>query len=118
MATLKKTSFAVLLLLSAAFAPLHHGWGDYDQTKVLDYTGIIEESKYENPHATARVKDKDKTWLVYLAPTSRMQERGVTASMLKKGTSLRIVGYPHKTVKTEMRAERIFIDGTKYEMRR
>ena len=115
---LKNCSFALLLFLGTAFAPLHHGWAEYDQTKVLDYTGIIVGAKYENPHALATVKDKDKTWVVYLAPTSRMQERGVTAAMLKKGSSLRVVGYPHKTVKNEMRAERIFIDGQKYELRR
>jgi hypothetical protein len=118
MILLKNCSFALLLFLGTAFAPLHHGWADYDQTKVLDYTGTIEEAKYENPHATARVKDKDKTWLVVLAPTSRMQERGVSAAMLKQGGSLRVVGYPHKTVKNEMRAERIFIDGKKYELRK
>ncbi|MGA0557137.1 DUF6152 family protein [Larkinella sp. VNQ87] len=118
MTLLQKSSLALFVLLGVAFAPMHHGWGDYDQTKVLDYTGTIEESKYENPHATARIKDKNKTWLVYLAPTSRMQERGVSAEMIKKGTSLRIVGYPHKTVKDEMRAERVFIDGKKYEMRK
>ncbi|GAB3911813.1 DUF6152 family protein [Larkinella knui] len=118
MTFLKNSSLALLLFLGTAFAPLHHGWGDYDQTKVLDYTGTIEESKYENPHATVSVKDKNKTWLVYLAPTSRMTERGVTADMIKKGSSLRVVGYPHKTVKNEMRAERIFINGQKYELRK
>ncbi|RAJ97946.1 hypothetical protein LX87_02853 [Larkinella arboricola] len=118
MALLKTSLFALFLFLGTAFAPLHHGWVDYDQTKPLDYTGTIEDAKYENPHATARVKDKDKTWLVVLAPTSRMQERGVSAEMLKKGGSVRVVGYPHKKVKDEMRAERIFIDGTKYELRR
>ncbi|GAB3932788.1 DUF6152 family protein [Larkinella terrae] len=115
---LKTTSFALLIFLGTAFAPLHHGWGDYDQTKVLDYTGTIEESKFENPHVLAKVKDKNKTWLVYLAPVSRMQERGVTPDMLKKGSSLRIVGYPHKTAKNEMRAERLFIGDKKYEMRK
>lgn len=115
---LKTVSFALLLFLGTAFAPLHHGWADYDQTKVLDYTGTIEEFKYENPHATARVKDKDKTWLVVLAPTSRMQERGISPDMLKKGGSVQVVGYPHKKIKDEMRAERIFIDGKKYELRR
>lgn len=118
MNALKIGSLALLILVGAAFAPLHHGWGDYDQTKVLDYTGTIESSKYENPHVMANIKDKNKTWKVYLAPMSRMQERGVDADMLKKGTSLRIVGYPHKTVKDEMRAERIFIDGKKFEMRK
>lgn len=114
----KIASLALFFFLGTAFAPLHHGWADYDQTKVLDYTGTIEESKYENPHATAKIKEKDKTWFVVLAPPSRMQERGATADMLKKGGSLRVVGYPHKTKKDEMRAERIFIDGKKVELRK
>ncbi|GAB3268606.1 DUF6152 family protein [Larkinella harenae] len=118
MAFLKNSFLLLLVWLGAAFAPLHHGWADYDQTKALDYSGTIEEAKYENPHATARVKDNDKTWLVVLAPTSRMQERGVSAAMLEKGATVRVVGYPHKKVKNEMRAERIFIDGKKYELRR
>jgi hypothetical protein len=63
------------------------------------------------------VKDKNKTWLVILAPTSRMESRGVPTDKIKKGSSLRVVGYPHKEGKDEMRAERIFVDGTKYELR-
>lgn len=109
---------AGLLLLLAAFQPFHHGWADYDQEKVLDYTGTVQMATFENPHAIAKVKDKDKTWTVVLAPVSRLQERGVTAAMLKKGTSLRVVGYPHREIKDEMRAERIYINGSKYELRR
>ena len=105
-------------LLFAAFLPFHHGWADYDQEKVLDYTGTVQVATFENPHATALVRDKDKTWTVVLAPVSRLQERGVTIAMLKKGTSLRVVGYPHREIKDEMRAERIYIDGKKYELRR
>lgn len=116
--TLFRNSLVVLVfLLATSFTFFHHGWADYDQTKTLDYTGTIQEFTFENPHALARVQDKDKTWLVYLAPTSRMQSRGVPTAKLAKGQQVRVVGYPHKEVKDEMRAERIFISGEKYELR-
>ena len=105
------------VVIAFAFSPLHHGWSNYDQTKTLDYTGTISEFKFENPHASARVKFKDKSWLVILAPTSRMESRGVPKDKLVKGASIRVVGYPHKEIKDEMRAERIFVEGNKYELR-
>lgn len=107
----------LFIMLSIAFKPYHHGWANYDQTKVLDYTGKIEEFKFENPHASAKVTVKKKTWLVILAPTSRMESRGVPSDKLVKGSSLRVVGYPHKEINDEMRAERVYVDGNKYELR-
>jgi hypothetical protein len=107
-----------LSVLCAAFLPFHHGWADYDQDKVMDFTGTIKQATYENPHAIAKVTDKKKVWTVVLAPVSRLQERGVSADMLKEGTSVRVVGYPHREIKDEMRAERIFLNGNKYELRR
>lgn len=107
-----------IFFLGSAFTFFHHGWANYDQEKPLDYTGTIQEATYENPHATAKLNVKNQVWTVILAPTSRMQERGVTADMLQKGATIRAVGYPHREVKNEMRAERIFIKGKQYEMRR
>lgn len=115
---LKILPLVFLAWLSAAFLPFHHGWADYDQNTVLDYTGTVQQVTYENPHAIAKITDKKKTWTVVLAPISRLQERGLTAEMLKKGTSVRVVGYPHRELKNEMRAERVFINGNKYELRR
>lgn len=117
MAYIKNSALVVIFLISAAFAPFHHGWSNYNQDKVNDFKTVIEESTYENPHALAKVKFKGEQWTIYLAPASRMTARGVTAEMIKKGTPLRMVAYPHKTVKNEMRAERIFINGEKYELR-
>lgn len=117
MAYVKNSLLVVLFALFASFTAFHHGWANYDQDKVLDYKTTIEESVYENPHALAKVKHQDKLWTVYLAPTTRMTDRGLSADMIKKGTAVRIVAYPHKTIKTEMRAERIFVDGKKYELR-
>jgi len=117
MASIKNIVVGILFLISVSFIPLHHGWADYDQTKVLDYTGTVQEFTFENPHALAKIKNKNKIWTVYLAPTSRMSDRGVPNDKLAKGSTLRVVGYPHKEVKDEMRAERIFIEETKYELR-
>ena len=55
--------------------------------------------------------------IVVLAPPSRMEARGLTADMVKKGATVRVVAYPHKEVKDEMRAERIFVGDKKFELR-
>jgi uncharacterized protein DUF6152 len=117
MAYLKNISLVLVFLLCSSFIFFHHGWANYDQKKVLDFQTIIEQSVYENPHALAEVKYKGKMWTVYLAPTSRMTDRGLSAIMIKKGVPVRIVGYPHKTIGTEMRAERIYVEGQKFELR-
>ena len=117
MVLLRNTLFGSLFVLLVSFALRHHGWANYDQQKVLDYTGTIQSSAYENPHATIQVNQDKKVWTVILAPVSRMETRGVTADMIKKGSTIRVVGYPHKKIKDEMRAERVFINGAKYELR-
>jgi hypothetical protein len=95
-----------LVCLSFTF---HHGWSSYDQKKVLNFTGKIVEYGYDNPHGMLRFEVEGKTWTVVLAPPSRMESRGLTREMLKKGTEATVVGYPHLRVKNEMRAERITI---------
>lgn len=117
MILLRNSIVIFLFVLCASFTAFHHGWADYDQEKALDYTGTVQEFTFENPHALAKVKQDNKIWTIYLAPTSRMESRGVPTAKLAKGNQLRVVGYPHKEVKNEMRAERIFIDGKKYELR-
>jgi hypothetical protein len=100
-----------------AFTPPHHGWADYDQTKTIDYKGIIQSSKYENPHGVITVNQGKKTWTVILAPVTRMRDRGLDPAMVEKGDSIRVVGYQHKEKKDEMRAERVFVGDAKFELR-
>lgn len=109
------------LAFAVALAPVplmaHHGWSNYHEDKPLTVDGTITASTYGNPHGTARVEANGKTWDVVLAPTSRMQTRGLTEAMLQKGTKARVVGYQHKTVASEMRAERITIGDKTVELR-
>lgn len=117
MILLKKIALASFFLLLVSFTLFHHGWANYDQEKVLDYTAVVLEPTYENPHSTMKIEHEEKEWLVILAPASRMASRGITKEMLKKEAPVRVVGYPHKKIDGEMRAERIYLDGEKYELR-
>ena len=108
---------AAVFSLLATPAAAHHGWSGYDQNKELTLDGTIAESGYEHPHGHVRLTAGDKTWVVTLAPPSRMERRGLASSALTTGTKARVVGYPSRTDPNEMRAERIIIDGKTTELR-
>jgi hypothetical protein len=108
---------ATLALTLGATAYAHHGWGGYDNSKVLTLTGVIRESTYEHPHGTIKLAVDDKTWDVVLAPPSRMEIRGLAKTMLAVGTRATVVGYPHRNDASEVRAERITINGKTTELR-
>ena len=108
---------AALLALGAGGAAAHHGWSGYDASKQLTLTGTIREAGYEHPHGSVRLETPDKTWVVVLAPPSRMENRGLKREMLKPGTTATVVGYPHRTDAEEMRAERIIIGDKSTELR-
>jgi hypothetical protein len=114
----RRTLIAVALSAAAVPAALaHHGWGSYDSNNVLTLNGTIRAATYENPHGTLQFDADGKTWLVILAPPSRMQNRGLEAAAMKPGTAATVVGYPSRNDPIEMRAERIMIDGKTTELR-
>jgi len=78
---------------------------------------MIVESGYEHPHGFVRLKAPEKTWLVVLAPPSRMERRQLPRKNLAIGTEAVVVGYPSRTDAQEMRAERIIIAGRTTELR-
>lgn len=119
-----KTALATLTLLSALAtlavppaAQAHHGWSEYDSAKVLTLTGTIRESGYEHPHGHIRLEVPGKTWVVTLAPPSRMENRGLPPALLKAGSAVTVVGYPNRNKPEELRAERITAAGKTVELR-
>jgi uncharacterized protein DUF6152 len=105
------------LALVPAAARAHHGWSGYDATRVLNLTGTIREAGYEHPHGYVKLETPDKTWLVVLAPPSRMEHRGLPREMLKPGVTASVVGYPNRSDAGEMRAERITVGDKTTELR-
>lgn len=106
---------AASLAATAAYA--HHGWSEYDSSRVLNLAGTIAESGYEHPHGHVRLETADKTWLVILAPPSRMENRGLPRAEIAKGKKVTVVGYPNREKPDEMRAERITAGGKTVELR-
>ena len=106
-----------ILMLAASSAAAHHGWSGYDGTNTLTLTGVIRESGYEHPHGHVRLEVPGKTWLVVLAPPSRMERRGLPAAVLTVGATATVVGYPSRVDPQEMRAERITLNGKTVELR-
>ena len=104
-------------IILAGRARAHHGWGGYDSQKVLTLEGSILECQFNNPHGEMRLQMPDKVWVVTLAPPYRMQNRGLTAEMMKPGARCTVVGYPSKSNPSEMRAERITVAGKTVELR-
>jgi hypothetical protein len=108
---------AFLVALGVGTAAAHHGWSGYDASRELTLTGTIKEAGYEHPHGSVRLQTPDKTWVVVLAPPSRMENRGLRREMLAPGTPATVVGYPNRTDPDELRAERITISGKTTELR-
>jgi hypothetical protein len=111
------TCAGLLIAVTTVAAVAHHGWGSYDAAHPVTVNGPVENSKFENPHATIVIKGADKAWTVTLAPTSRMTARGASADMVAVGKTVSAFGYPSTVEKDEMRAERITVDGKTYELR-
>jgi hypothetical protein len=108
---------AALLLAVSAGALAHHGWSEYDSSKLLKLSGRIVETGYEHPHGYIRLETPGKTWLCVLAPPSRMEGRGLAKEMLKAGAQATVEGYANRSKPEEMRAERIIVGGKTIELR-
>jgi hypothetical protein len=112
---LTRSVAAMLTMLAPAHA--HHGWSEYDSTKVLTLSGVIKESGYEHPHGHVVLDASGKVWQVVLAPPSRMENRGLPRDSLKPGNKVTVVAYPNRSKPDEARAERITANGKTVELR-
>lgn len=106
---------AVILTTSAAWA--HHGWSSYDADKPVTIEAPLTVVEYRNPHAQVQIDRDGHPWVVVLAPTGRMESRGMARDALVVGKTVTIEGYPRKDGTAEIRAERITVDGKSVELR-
>ncbi|MGE3230180.1 MAG: DUF6152 family protein [Hyphomicrobium sp.] len=112
---------AGLLALSAALlsapAVAHHGWG-WAVDEQTELEGTIQEISMAPPHPTLRVSDSQgQVWQVELGNPRNTAASGFTAETAKAGDAVLVLGNRHKDEsKNHMKAVRITIGGTKYDM--
>ncbi len=110
------TVLAIVAFCSVpAFA--HHGWASYDRSKPLTITGTVSAVAYANPHVTIKLTVDGKKWFAILAPPARMSTRGIPKGGIKVGDTVTVEGYPARDKDGEMRAERLTLAGTAYDLR-
>lgn len=108
---------AVALAAIAVPAAAHHGWSSYDETKPITVAGSFATVSWGNPHGAGTMRWKNATWDIVLAPTSRMEARGLTQAMIAPGQKVTLVGYARKDGTKEMRIERVTAGGKTVELR-
>jgi hypothetical protein len=119
---MRKLLLGVLAIFVAAMlggAPVraHHGWSAYDAAAVIKVEAPVKAVRYGNPHGEIEIDYEGKTWVVVLAPPSRMQARGLTKEELVEGAAVTVEAYPRRDGTPEMRAERITLNGKTVELR-
>jgi hypothetical protein len=113
--TVEFTSVATLAAFTS-IAVAHHGWSGYSSTPQT-ISGVIRQVEFANPHATIELDADGRTWLVVLAPPSRMNSRGVPQDALKVGAAATVEGYAHQSNQNELRAEWISLGDTPRQLR-
>lgn len=112
-----RIALLVAAIAIAAPAAAHHGWSSYDAAKAIKVSAPVSAVTWGNPHGTAKVAYQGKTWDVVLAPTTRMEARGLTQDMLKSAKSVTLEGYPRSDGTPEMRIERVIVGDKTVELR-
>jgi hypothetical protein len=108
---------AIGCLIAPGAAAAHHGWSSYDVEKPITVNAPLTDVAWRNPHGTAKVVYRGKTWDVVLAPVARMEARGLTEAMLGPKSVVTLYGYPRQDGTAEMRIERISAGGKTIELR-
>lgn len=115
---IRRSILAALLALGGTSAALaHHGWGSFDRAKVLDLTAPVLRSTYANPHGLLQVARDGAELTIELAPTSRMEARGLSAADIAPGRVVRVYAYESTATPRVYRAEWIEVEGRRVELR-
>jgi Family of unknown function (DUF6152) len=104
-----------LVTVAPAFA--HHGWGGFDTSRVLDFTGPVARSTWANPHGTLWMMRERDELVIELAPVSRMQARGLAETEVAAGQRVRVFAYQNRGNPLVHRAEWIEVAGRRVELR-
>jgi hypothetical protein len=105
------------LVAAAAPAVAHHGWS-WAEGEQMQLEGVIQEISMAPPHPALQVTAPDGVlWQVDLGNPRQTERSGFTADTAAPGDSITVLGNRAKDPSDmHMKAVRITIDGTNYDM--
>jgi hypothetical protein len=107
---------AIAAAALASPSAAHHGWAGYLDAE-FSLTGVVESANLGGPHGRLRVRAGRVVWDVVLAPPTRIQRAGLTATAVPRGTRVTARGHRHRNPRTmEMKTERLVIGGRTFDL--
>lgn len=107
---MKKLAGLLLAATALIVAPLsaHHGWGTYS-TQEFEITGTVSQPlSLAGPHGTMKIKVKDETWDLTLAPPNRTSAAGLKEGVIPVGATVTAHGHRSQDPKRlEVKTERL-----------
>lgn len=113
---MKRYIFAAMLLFLAATGQTHHSTVANFTRDVISVDGVIEQVRYQNPHASVLIRHtddsgKDVYWLVETAARTTLERKGITLDVLQVGSNITATGLRGRREYTMYLQEIRFDDG-------
>ena len=107
---------AGLAAVLAVPALAHHGWS-WTDSGFFQLEGIVADVYIGNPHATLEVDVEGEIWRVELAPPGPTTAAGFVEGVAEIGDEVTAIGNRSQDPdERRMKAVRIIIDGTNYDV--
>jgi Family of unknown function (DUF6152) len=113
---LRLLACAAMAIAASLPAFAHHGW-TWAEDVDSELTGTIVAAKLGNPHGELTLTVDGANWIVEIGQPWRNERAGLKDAMLVKGVKLTVAGHKHIDPKKKVfKAERVFIDGKKFDL--
>lgn len=95
-------AFGFAIVLASRTVLAHHSFAMFEMDKNVEYSGVVTEWKWQNPHVHFNVLVKDGppdtvgTWDVEGGSINIMSRQGWTRISYKAGDPVKLVGHPMK----------------------
>jgi hypothetical protein len=100
-----------------SIVPAKWEWTAFDLTRSQQLTGVVREVQWEGPLATMKLDVAGKMMDVVLAPTVRMEFRGLDVTTLKSGITVTVSAVPNKRTANEFRGETLTLGRNQVDLR-
>jgi hypothetical protein len=98
---MKRTSIGVgIAWLIAAGAQAHHSLpAHYITEELITVTGVVDEFRYQNPHAVIYIvvtdeRGDESLWTVEWAGSGALRRRGILPDAIRVGDEVSLLGHP------------------------
>jgi hypothetical protein len=89
---------AIAATVAGSSLSAHHSYSAYENDRLVEVQGVLEEFEWIAPHSLLKVKDDEgRLYIFEWQASGWLQRRGIMADTLKQGDRLVVAGNPHRS---------------------